>query len=318
VIFNYDYSQLSIPSAPHSTGGDTHGLFMTVNKNNSFQAAGLNLYPIGQNFTGNYALRFDMFLILGSGSFTTEYALCGINHSGTQTNWFRNSGAGVVGGYNFDGVWAYIEADGAALGDYILNSGPAVTNAGVVDPTTLASQTAVNMARIFHTPPWAPGAGAGGAPSNLQATTTPVWAQVELSQIGKIVTLKIDNAVILSYSNTTPYTAGNVMLGYDDAFDSQGPADAAVVYDNVRVVSLPPGLHIDQIQAIGGNAQIDFSWFENDPANAFKLQLATNVVGPYVDDTNTATAYSVVSPASSYRIVTPRTTATRFYRVRHL
>jgi len=258
-----------------------------------------------------------MYLMQNGSASTTEYSMFGINHSGTFTNWFRNSTTGNPG-YNFDGIWAYVEADGAALGDYILNSAPPVTISGVTGPTALASRLASTLTQTFHNPPWSSGSGAG-APGNVPTTTTPSWAQVELSQINRIITLKINNTVIFSYSNTTAFTSGNIMLGYDDAFDSIGSGGGGeVIYDNVRVVALPAGLQIKSIATVSTNAQIDFSWFLNDNATAFKLQSATNVTGPYVDDTNTATAYSVVSPANTYRIVTPRTTATRFYRVRHL
>ena len=92
VYWAYDYygNQL-IPPAPHS-GSDTHGLYMTVNKNDTIAAAAaLNFYPKGKSFSGNYAFRFDMFLIENTTSGTTEYALFGINHDGAHTNWFRNS-----------------------------------------------------------------------------------------------------------------------------------------------------------------------------------------------------------------------------------
>ena len=63
VTWAYDYTAVLAPPAPHS-GADTHGLYMTVNKGDAIAAAAaLNFYPKGQSFSGNYALRFDMFLI---------------------------------------------------------------------------------------------------------------------------------------------------------------------------------------------------------------------------------------------------------------
>lgn len=59
--FAYDYSAQGIPPAPHGTG-DTLGLFLTANKDTTGTAAAINLYPNGQSFSGNYALRFDMFV----------------------------------------------------------------------------------------------------------------------------------------------------------------------------------------------------------------------------------------------------------------
>ena len=184
----------------------------------------------------------------------------GINHSGNATNWFRNSGTGVPAGLaNYDGVWAYVEADGAALGDYVLNTAPAT---GTLNgPTVLASRSASTLTGVFHQPPWS-SAAAAGAPGNSVSTTTPSWCEVELSQINKIVTLKINNTVIMTTSNTTTYTSGNVMLGYNDAYDSIGTGGGGfAIYDNVRVVSLPAGIQITNLVKLGVNAQIDFTWF---------------------------------------------------------
>jgi parallel beta-helix repeat protein len=254
VQFAYDYSQLGIPPAPHSTNGDTLGLMMTVNKNDaSASAAGLNLYPIGQTFSNNYVLRFDMYLMQNGSAATTEYATFGMNHSGTQTNWFRNSGTGIAPGWTGDGIWAYVEADGAALGDYILNSGTVVTNGGVIDPVTVASRNASTLTQQFHQPPWTSGSGSG-APGNTPSTTTPSWAEVELSQINNVITLRINNTVIFAYTNTTAFTNGNIMLGYDDAFDSIGSGGGGlVVYDNVRVVTVnPPSIAVQPTNVIAG------------------------------------------------------------------
>ena len=319
VAFAFDYSSLGVTPAPHSTN-DTLGLMVTVNKDFDAAAAGINLYPIGQNFSNNFALRFDMYLMQNGSAGTTEYAMFGINHSGTKTNWFRNSGAGVViPNWTYDGIWAYVEADGAALGDYVLNSAPTVNSGGVIGPTALASRLASTLTDVFHQPPWSSGSGPG-APGNAYNTTTPSWAEVELSQLNNAITLKINNTVIMNYSNATAFTNGNIMLGYDDAYDSIGTGGGGlVIYDNVRVVGLPDvGLRITNISLSGTNAVIDFTWPLNDPASSFKLQSATTVTGPYTDDTNAATTYSVVEPGASYRIVTPRTGAIRFYRIRHL
>lgn len=318
-MFAYDYGTGAnpIPPAPHSTGGDTLGLLLTVNKNDgSAIAAGLNAYPNGQSFSGNYALRADMYVVQNGSSGTTEYAMLGINHSGNATNWFRNSGTGVPAGLaSYDGIWAYIEADGAALGDYVLNTGPA--QGTLNDPTVLASRSASTLTGVFHQPPFTSGSGAG-APGNTLTSLTPSWCDVEMSQIGKVVTLKINNTVIMSTTVTNAYTSGNVMLGYDDAYDSIGGGGGGyVIFDNVRVVSLGSGIQITNVAKLGNNAQIDFTWSANDPATAFKLYSAANVAGPYTADTNAATVYSVNVPAASYRVVTPATNTVRFFRIQH-
>lgn len=139
-----------------------------------------------------------------------------------------------------------------------------------------------------------------------------------MSQIGKIVTVKINNTVIMSYNNTNTTTSGNIMVGYNDAFDSIGGGGGGfAIIDNLRVISLPAGIQITNIAKIGNTAQMDFTWFANDPASAFKLYSATNVGGPYVADNNPATTYSVNVPAASYRVVTPATNAARYFRIQH-
>jgi hypothetical protein len=211
---------------------------MTVNKNGNTEAAALNFYPIGKVFSNNYALRFDMYLTEGTVN-TTEYALFGINHSGTKTNWFRNSGTGVPAGWVYDGLWYDVEADGAALGDYVLYSSPTLTNASlVVYPTSLNSRSAGTLTGVFKAPPYTIGAVGGGTPANQPGSGTPSWSEVEISQINKVITLKINNTVIFSYTNTTAYTNGNIMLGYNDGYDSVGDVNASAVFANVQVVQI--------------------------------------------------------------------------------
>ena len=249
VDFHYDYSIAqghlpALPVAPHSLNGETHGVFLTVNKNDSTAAAAaLNLYPIGRSFSNNFALRFDMYLVVNSGSSSTEYGLFGINHSGAMTNWFRNSGLGVDSGWAFDGLFYEVESDGSGLGDYVLRSSPTVTSAGIVGPSTLAARTASTLTQVFKNPPYNIPASLSGAPANLPGSTTPSWAEVEISQSNNVATLKINNTTILSYTNAGAYTKGNIVLGYEDAYDAignlyAGSGEACVVYDNVRVVNL--------------------------------------------------------------------------------
>jgi hypothetical protein len=156
---------------------------MTVNKDDAvLAAAALNLYPKGQSFSGNYALRFDMFLIENTSTGTTEYNLFGINHSGTKTNWFRNSTTGFNGvdpaGWSYDGLFYSVESDGAGLGDYVGYSSPTTVNN---NPTPLTPGVgASTLTGIFKSPPWTAGVGSGGAAANLYGSSTPIWADVEL------------------------------------------------------------------------------------------------------------------------------------------
>jgi hypothetical protein len=311
-IFSYDYASGSpiapLPPAPHSNG-DTLGLYLTVNKDEgtALGGAGINVYPNGKSFSGDYAVRFDMYLMVGAAASTTEYALMGINHSGTKTNWFRSSTGGVPGG-SFDGLFFGVEADAAALGDYVIYSSP--TTAGS-NPTALtAGVNASSLTTIFKVPPYS----YGGAPGVVETSSTPTWSDVEISQIGSLVTLKINSAVIMRYTNSTPYVAGNIMLGYTDAYDSVMTGSSGVVFDNLRVVSLvQPVLRITHIQKVGNNTEINFTFATDEPISAFKLQSAATVDTGYADD---ATATISRLSASSYKAVIPMSGIGKFYRVR--
>lgn len=311
-IFNYDYSQHPygpmIPPAPRS-GTDTHGLFLQVNKGDATEAAAaLNLYPRNQNFTGNFAVRFDMYLIAPDTA-TTEYALFGINHSGNQTNWFRNSAAGFAGvdpvGWTFDGLFYGVETDAAALGDYVLYSAP--TTAGR-NPTALNSRSASTLTGIFKKPPY----GYAGSPGNLSGSSTPCWSEVEISQVGNLVTLKINQTEIFSYTNNTAFTSGNIMIGHCDAYDSAATYDGGVIYDNVRVIRLPASLApatITSIQPVGGPPTGYLVNYTGGSGSQFVLLTSPTVTAPLSSWTRAATnstgsgAFSVPAGAQAfYRI----------------
>ncbi len=306
--FAFDYSSQAIPPAPHGSG-DTLGLFLTANKDATGAAAAVNLYPIGRSFSGDFALRFDMFLsVVVPNTTSTEYVLLGLNHSGTKTNWFRYSPGGVPAGWSFDGLFYGIEADGAGLTDYGIYSSP--TTAGN-NPTLLGERVATTLTNIFKVPPW----GVLGVPANNTSllSSTPTWADVELSQIGNIVTLAINQTPILSYSNATPYSSGDIMIGYDDAYDSIGLSSSYVIIDNLRVVRIN-GLKITAIKDLGANVQLDFTFGLNGAPGSFQVQSASVVSGPYG---NSGATIAQLTPGA-FRATVPKSGAAQFYRVRRL
>jgi len=313
-IFAYDYSAQFIPPAPH--GSDTLGLFLTVNKGGGASAAAVNLYPTGKSFSGDFALRFDMLLNWISGSSATEYALFGINHSGTKTNWFDNQAGGLPGS-SYDGLFCAIEADGGGLGagniavggDFALYSSP--TTAGNV-PTRLAGvvgTTSPFLRDVFKSPPY----GIAGVPSSrLGDLGVGTWSDVELSQIGGVVSLRVNNTQILSYNNTSSYASGNIMIGYTDPYDSTGSSQSYVVIDNLRVVRLD-GLKITSVQDQGANVQLDFTFGLEDYPDAFRVMSGTVVTGI----TNTTAATIIQTTPGAYRATVPKSGDQEFYRVRH-
>ncbi len=307
--FNYDYSFDSIPSAPHSTNGTTRGLKMTVNKLDStpLGAAGINFYPNGQNFSGDYALRFDMYLIDAGGNNATEGALFGINHSGTKTNWFRLSGGGPPPGLTFDGLFFDVLADNqSSVNSYALWSLPLTGN----NPTKQTFTSFTGLTGIFKAPPWA----VAGLPSNLIPSTNSIWADVEASQINNVVALKVNGTQILSYTNTGGTTSGNIMIGYVDPFDSVGLSSSAIIYDNVRVVRAFQ-YRVTSVVKSGGSILIDFNHPDTaEPASAFKLQSSTTADGPYADISATITQTGI----GTYHVVASAPDNATYYRIKRL
>lgn len=316
--FGFDYSSLLIPPAPHGGGNTSAGLFLAVNKNDAIPAAAaINLYPNSQSFSGNYALRFDMFINQGAASASSsECVLFGLNHSGAKTNWFRNSSGGVPAGWAFDGLFYSILADATGFGagnvvagDYVGYSSPTT---GVNEPTQLrAGTTAATMAGTFKSPPHS----VGGVPANKTGVITfqNTWADVELSQIGKNVTLRINNSTIQTYSNATAYANGNVMIGYVDPFDGiNAGQDSFVIIQNLRVVRLD-GLKITSFVDLGANVQIDFTFDLTDAPSGFTVQSASVVSGPYADVSGSLVQLS----PGVYRATAAKSGDAQYYRIRH-
>jgi len=309
--FAYDYGADGISPAPHSRNGTTLGLKVQVNKNDPTDngSAGVNLYPRGGpvawSFGGDFALRFDMYLSAG-GIFTTEHALAGINHSGTLTNRVTqsvDSNNTTAGG---DGLWAAIATDASDLRDYGIYT---VTNP-TSPPFLLAVRSASTLEDIFSSPPF----GFAGSPSNdADSSNPPVWAEVEMKQVGSHVTLTVNNTPVLQATNTTPFTNGNIMLGMNDQFNSIGSLDNYVIFDNVRVVRLPAVLRVNGVQFTGGNVQIDFSGSTSDSASVFAVESSINAGVGYATD---AGANVQQLAPGLFRAIAPVNGPVRFYRIR--
>jgi Calx-beta domain len=331
VVFGYNYAVGGvgnlppIPPAPHSTNGDTHGLYLTVNKGDeTAAAAALNLYLKNRTFSGNYALRFDMFLVqnsAGTQQSKNETAIFGINHSGTRTNWIRNSVPGTGAGpdkFESDGLWCTVEEDASTTINFGFWSGPTYTNgAAVVGPTNFLARRSTTTTQIFKKPPFDAGPTAGGVPANTVINPAPTWVEVELSQIGDTVTWKMNNTVILSFqntnANTSAYTQGKIMLGYNDPWDdiangSANSGEACVIYDNVRVVAFASAPPITPLLS-GSTLNLSFPTQAGfDYVLEWKGALTNGVWNALA--TNSGTGNPISVPAET------QPDAHRFYRVR--
>lgn len=279
VEWGYDYSTLTyifyqdgsdpgttlpVPPAPKTKDGSMKGVRLQVNKfNDQPSLDAVNLYAKDLNATGDFVLRFDLFLNhpswIDSGVGTTEYALFGLNFAGTNVNWtsfgtapgFLDSPAGQ----NSDGFYFMTTGDGGAGRNQRLAlgraGGPAVDPQVVTDiypdisaqpvfPDRDGDGTADNLLRfndyqafkkrLFNTPK-----------SEFAGVAGKRWIEVELIQYGGVVTWKVDGLIVARFTNSTPHTAGTVMIGCMDIFSSiTGPGQEErdqqwVLFDNLTV-----------------------------------------------------------------------------------
>ena len=258
VTFGSDTVANGVPLSPVMIASNwTGALKMTVNKVNGAHA-GVNIYPQGQNFGGNYALRFNMFLSLyqfasnnpSIGSPAREFATFGVNHLGTNCNWKTATVLAANAGNsptNSDGQWMVIGAGTGSItpADFESYVPAGLPNAGVGPKT---SNPALTQNGVFKHPPFEamnvitptvanPG---GGEPVNKW-----VDVSVEVTRQTNINVFINGSLVIPAFaltngSLTTTYTNGTIMLGYLDPNADLSDSSAFVYYSNIRVVKLSP------------------------------------------------------------------------------
>ena len=288
------------PSPAMTANGWANALRMTVNKNNA-AVAGVNLYPQGHTFQGNYALRFSMYLSIWSsainnpsaGTTPREFAAFGINHTGTNCNWRLASPitAGQGNGTtNADGVWFAIDAGDGSItpADFDAFTSPALPNAGVVND--LVSANGVQNNGIFKNPPFTTMTAGGGEPVDQ-------WVDVSVEVTAQTnVTLYMNRAAVLtsfSLTNGGGYNSGSAMLGYLDPVKDVSDNTAFAYYSNVRVVELSPYITAQAVSVIAlqsarvsltnsaafGTAPITNSWYVGNTVSALQTDTAnaTNI-----------------------------------------
>jgi len=220
--FYFDYSQHGIPPAPNATGGSTRGLKLTVNKNDANPTAeAVSLYPAGRHFSGNYALKFDLWLNYNGGSGggigSTEFAIAGLGQTGDRVVWPANPAS--------DGKHFWVSGEGGASDDY-----RAYNNASIYAvPTGVYSAGSLDSANAFYQALFpAPDYETPGAPGKH-------WVEVEVRR-SDIYVYWFLNGVQVARAPTNG-SDGNVLIGYADVFSSLAdPAeDNFLIVDNVRV-----------------------------------------------------------------------------------
>ena len=327
INFGYDLQNGDIYAPiPLPPNGATTALRVTCNKNSVGNApsAGVNLYLTNAVFSGDYAVRFNMNITEGSSSAnTTEGALFGINHNGTETNWWTGSGlyAGATTRvWASDGIWYWISADGGAgAGDYISFSGTGgkLPNTGWQYLANLyqASFTNAFKTNVF-TSDGGPGLVANFSPYEYGNDSS--WADVEIKQVKNIVTLSIDKTPIYTYTNTTAFTNGVLMLGYDDPFNASGGVDGAVYFSNLRVVRIapsgPPTIGEATVNNANSTFVMDFTCTDSSlTTSSFTVQSSATVNGTYTD---VAGATITQLGSNAFQAVVPVSGSIQFYRIK--
>jgi len=241
ITFNYDYSANSIPEAPNSEPGDapTRGVRLEANLV-SGTVNFFTLYPLGQNFTGSYKLRFDAWMNYGT-SGTTEFLGGGIGYNGTSAD--VNSGAQFIA-----------TGDGGSTADWrALKDGFYVTT-----DSAYAGGSRNNTAPYYTSFLPSVNGSVAGAPGFQ-------WITWEFGVVGNQVSIYIEKPdksrlLLITYDKTDTSdgsggatTDGNISLFYADYFTSiaSPPGSTFGLIDNVIVTAIPePG--VTALAALGG------------------------------------------------------------------
>ena len=227
VAFNFDYSALGIPSAPHSTGGTTRGVQLKANLTLGVVAA-LSISPTNQNFSGNYRLHFDGWINVngpfpGGGASSTEFLIAGLGTAGNRTEW-TGSGSTADGFYfSADGDGG-VSATSTTSGDYSGYFGTAWKNAA----SGIYAAGSLDNANPYYTTAFPAGQPAPALQQSIYAQQTGAlspgtfglaWHDVIVSRRGSTVNWAVDGVLFATISNAT-FTASNVCVGFWDPFAS--------------------------------------------------------------------------------------------------
>jgi GH25 family lysozyme M1 (1,4-beta-N-acetylmuramidase) len=312
VAFNFDYSTLGIPSAPHSTNGTTRGVQMKANLSLGVVAA-LSISPTNQSFSGDYRLHFDAWINvngpLPGGIGSTEFLTGGIGTAGNRTEW-TGSGSTADGFYfSADGDGG-VSATSTTTGDYSgyrgtvwQNAASGIYAAGSLDNTSSYYSTA------FPTNQSAPALQQANYPQQSGALASGTfglaWHDVIVSRRGSNVNWAVDGILFASITNAS-FTASNVFVGFWDPFASLSSNNAVNfgLVDNVRVEvpAVAPFLTLQTGAAYG--------IFGSGLTGAtYLLQTSTNLT-----DWTTVTSLTATNGSFEYDFVPPAGDAQRFFR----
>jgi hypothetical protein len=335
--YSADFGDSAPSTAP---GGNTAALFLTCNKQipaTSTPAPGaVNCYFTNLFLSGNYAVRFNMNVTEGQlVAADSEGPVFGINHTGTCSNWWYGNGTLTGGPWASDGVWYWMNAqpNGTSAGDYIEFTGDGGTN-GNAGWEQLATGVAATFAQDFKDDNYGiygpfttfdangnmgtPGIPANASPEDEDVST---WSDVEIKQVNGVITMSINHTPIFVYTNTTVWTNGYLMLGYEDPYGiTVNTTDAGVYYANLQVVQLPSTtaivMTINKIVVSGGDVVITFTTSSSsDTTSSFTLDSSGTLNGTFSAASPSATITSL--GGNQFQATIPYAGGTQFYKIQH-
>jgi hypothetical protein len=262
VTFNYDYAADGISSAPNSTNNTTHGVKLEANVSLA-TAAAINISPVGRSFSGDYRLRFDLWInqngpFPAGGNGSTQHGTAGLGTAGNQVQW---TGAGSTA----DGYWFAVDGEGqasdtstSAMNDFGAFSGTTchAASSGVYAAGTASNSRGNGNSYYAGTFP-----GGQTAPTSQQAAYSQqsgglaagtigfAWRDVIINKTGNTVEWFIDGLRIATIPGAT-FTSSNIFIGLWDSFNSLSDNTnlSFAVFDNVRVerfvTNVPPYLTV--------------------------------------------------------------------------
>jgi hypothetical protein len=272
VNLNYDYSVLGIPSAPRSTGGSTRGLRMEANMTAGVVSA-LSLSPTSQVYTGDYRLRFDMW-INANGPFPTggtgssQHVLAGLGTGGDRVEW---NGTGSTA----DGYYFAVDGEGQAddtsttRGDFCAYIGTALQDGSSGAYAAGTDSSVRGNLSAYYVTAFPGGLTAPGLQQTnysqqtgalAQGTVGFAWREVIVSRQGNTVDWSIDGIRLATITNAT-FTASNICIGYWDMYASLSDNTnlSFGLVDNVRVevpVRAPSISMQPQSQTVGQGSNV--------------------------------------------------------------
>jgi MYXO-CTERM domain-containing protein len=246
--FAYDYSSIGVPPAPNSAG-TTVGMNFLVNQSAGvFQ--GISASPVDQHFSGDFSIRFDMWLnFIGpfpaGGSGSTQMASFGWGTNGATVQW-----AGANDSMLFAG-----SGDGGTTQDYrayrAAGGAPLTPDTGVYAAGTSTTPDSRNNTDVYY-------ASIGGTTAPAAQTTLfasqngttaagtlgMAWHDMLIQKSGDTVSWSVDGLRIASVPIAGAALSGdNISFGMFDinAGSSTDPNDFlnTAIFDNVRVTAIP-------------------------------------------------------------------------------